>query len=197
MDSRGRLRAESGRRPARPGRRLDLTLDLELQQEAAVYFEDRVGSAVVMDPDTGELLTLVSAPSYNPNLFARRLDREQWRQLMEAPNDPLQNRALQNTYPPGSVFKIVVAVAGLSEAEVRPSETVFCGGATRIYNLCGILKPIRQLHPILQLKSRVMANPTIIATITITIMIITGNMRNQGRMEGMIPNPGDSIVSRY
>jgi penicillin-binding protein 2 len=134
VDSRGRLRAESGRRPARPGARLDLTLDLELQQEAAVYFEDRVGSAVVMDPDTGELLTLVSAPSYNPNLFARRLDREQWRQLTEAPNDPLQNRALQNTYPPGSVFKIVVAVAGLSEGTIRPSETVFCNGATRIYN---------------------------------------------------------------
>ena len=134
VDSRGRLRAESGRRPAKPGRRLDLTLDFELQQEAAVYFEDKVGSAVVMDPDNGELLALVSAPHYNPNLFARRLDREQWRRLMEAPNDPLQNRALQNTYPPGSVFKVVVAVAGLSEGVVRPSETAFCGGATRIYN---------------------------------------------------------------
>ena len=134
VDSRGRLWGESGRRPAQPGRRLDLTLDLELQQEAAVYFEDKVGSAVVMDPDNGELLTLVSAPAYNPNLFARRLDREQWQQLMEAPNDPLQNRALQNTYPPGSVFKIVVAVAGLSEAVVSPSETVFCNGSTKIYN---------------------------------------------------------------
>jgi len=134
VDSRGRLRAESGRRPAEPGRRLDLTLDLELQQAAAVFFEDKVGAAVVMDPDSGELLTLVSAPYYNPNLFARRLDREQWRQLTEAPNDPLQNRALQNTYPPGSVFKIVVAVAGLSEATVQPSETVFCTGATQIYN---------------------------------------------------------------
>ena len=93
-----------------------------------------MGSAVVMDPDTGELLALVSAPHYDPNLFARRLDREQWRQLAEAANDPLQNRALQNTYPPGSVFKIVVAVAGLSEGTVRPSETVFCNGATTIYN---------------------------------------------------------------
>jgi penicillin-binding protein 2 len=134
VDSRGRLRAESGRRPAQPGRRLDLTLDLDLQQEAAVYFEDKVGSAVVMDPDTGEILALVSAPYYNPNLFARRLDSEQWRQLIEAPNDPLQNRALQNTYPPGSVFKIVIAVAGLSESVIRPSDTVFCNGATRIYN---------------------------------------------------------------
>jgi penicillin-binding protein 2 len=114
VDSRGRLRAKSGRRPSR--------------------FEEKVGSAVVMDPDTGELLTLVSAPYYNPNLFARRLDREQWRQLIEAPNDPLQNRALQNTYPLGSVFKIVVAVAGLSEDVVGPSETVFCNGATKIYN---------------------------------------------------------------
>lgn len=134
VDSRGRLRAESGRRPARPGQRLDLTLDLELQQEAAVYFENKVGSAVVMDPDNGELLALVSAPYYNPNLFARRLDREQWRKLIEAPNDPLQNRALQNTYPPGSVFKIVIAVAGLSEGAINQSETVFCNGATRIYN---------------------------------------------------------------
>ncbi len=134
VDSRGRLRAKSGRRAARPGRRLDLTLDLELQQAAAMYFEDKVGSAVVLDPDSGEVLTLVSAPYYDPNIFARRLDSEQWRQLIEAPNDPLQNRALQNTYPPGSVFKIVVAVAGLSERVVQPSETVFCNGATKIYN---------------------------------------------------------------
>ena len=134
VDSRGRLRAESGRRPSRPGRRLDLTLDLELQQEAAVYFQDRVGAVVVMDPDSGELLVMVSSPPYNPNLFARRLDREQWRKLLEAANDPLQNRALQNSYPPGSVFKIVTAVAGLSESLVNPSETTFCGGATKIYN---------------------------------------------------------------
>ncbi len=134
VDSRGRLREQSGRRPARPGQRLDLTLDLELQQEAAVYFDRRVGATVVLDPDSGELLAVVSAPSYNPNLFARRLARDEWRELLDAPHDPLQNRALQNTYPPGSIFKIVVAVAALSEGVARPSDTAFCSGATTIYN---------------------------------------------------------------
>jgi len=77
---------------------------------------------------------MVSAPSYNPNIFSRRLDRDAWRNLIEAPEDPLQNRVIQNTYSPGSVFKIVMAAAGLSEGIIGPEETVWCGGSTKIYN---------------------------------------------------------------
>jgi penicillin-binding protein 2 len=134
VDSHGRLREEYSREAAVAGSRLDLGLDLDLQQEATRYFESKAGAVVGLDPVSGEIRVLVSAPSYNPNLFSRRLDREAWQKLLEAPHDPLQNRVIQNTYAPGSVFKIVMAIAGLSEQEIRPQETVYCRGATRIYN---------------------------------------------------------------
>jgi penicillin-binding protein 2 len=134
VDSRGRTREERGRQPAEPGRPLRLTLDLELQQEAARFFGDRAGSAVALDPRNGEVLMLVSAPSYNPNLFARRLDHDEWQALIEAPHDPLQNRSIQNTHPPGSIFKMVMAIAGLDQDVVRPDDAVFCGGSIEIYN---------------------------------------------------------------
>jgi penicillin-binding protein 2 len=134
VDSRGRTREQFTREPARAGRDVRLTLDLDLQQEAARYFEGRSGAAVAMDPRTGEILAMVSAPSYDPNLFSHRLDREQWQAVITAPGDPLQNRAVQNTHSPGSVFKIVMAVAGLSVRAIAPSDTVFCSGSTRIYD---------------------------------------------------------------
>jgi penicillin-binding protein 2 len=134
VDSRGRPRSEYRSTLATPGADLELTLDLELQQEAARYFEDKVGAAVALDPRNGDVLVMVSAPSYNPNSFARRLDQSEWQALVEAPNNPLQNRALQNTHSPGSLFKIVVATAGLSDGVVDRSDSVFCGGSTTIYN---------------------------------------------------------------
>lgn len=134
VDSRGRTRDQFTRESATPGSDLQLTLDLELQQEAARYFEGRAGVAVAMDPRSGEILAMVSAPSYDPNVFSRRLDREQWESLLTAPGDPLQNRAVQNAHSPGSVFKIVMAVAGLAEHVIKPSDTVFCSGSTKIYD---------------------------------------------------------------
>ncbi len=134
VDSRGRLRDEHGSRRAAPGRDLTLTLDLDLQQEAARYFADRVGAAVALDPRSGEILAYVSAPSYDPNLFARRLDRSQWRTIVDAANDPLQNRVVQNLFSPGSTFKIIVAAAGLTEGTVTTSDRYYCPGSTRIYN---------------------------------------------------------------
>lgn len=134
VDSRGRTRDQFTREPAESGRPLQLTLDLDLQQEAARYFRDRAGAAVAMDPRTGEILAMVSAPSYDPNLFSRRLDSTQWQALLTAPGDPLQNRAVQNAHSPGSVFKIVMAVAGLSERVISTSDSVHCSGSTRIYD---------------------------------------------------------------
>jgi penicillin-binding protein 2 len=134
VDSRGQPREEHGTQPADAGEDRLLTLNLEMQQIAARYLQDRVGAAVALDPRNGEILVLVSSPTYNPNGFARRLAQDEWRAIVEAPNDPLQNRVVQSRYSPGSTFKIVVALAGLSEKEVDPEETVYCNGATRIYN---------------------------------------------------------------
>ena len=134
VDSRGKFVHEEMREASRPGGTLELTLDLELQQEAERFFTDRVGSAVALDPSTGEILALVSAPSFNPNEFARRLDSREWRALVQAPHQPLQNRGMQNTYPPGSVFKIVTAIAGLESGAVDRGDSVVCTGATRVFN---------------------------------------------------------------
>ncbi len=117
VDSRGELLEEYKRVAAIPGKNLTLTIDLDLQQEAARWLNgpEKVGAVVAMDPRNGEILALVSAPSYNPNLFARRLQKDDWKALTGDPNHPLQNRAIQNTYSPGSTFKIIMATAGLTE----------------------------------------------------------------------------------
>ena len=133
VDSHGRFIEEFDHHPAAPGDALHLTLDLDLQQTAAELLTDKVGAIVAMDPDNGEILAMASSPSFDPNRFAGRLDEAAWRALLEHPQHPLQNRALQNTYPPGSVFKLVMAVAAL-EAGVDPSETVYCRGYSVIYN---------------------------------------------------------------
>jgi penicillin-binding protein 2 len=88
---------------------------------------------VALDPRNGEILALVSSPGYNPNLFARRLQIDEWKALLEDPYHPLQNRSIQNTYSPGSTFKIVMATAGLTEKIFNEHTRVFCGGAGVFY----------------------------------------------------------------
>lgn len=133
VDSRGQLVAENRREMGRPGESLTLTLDLELQQEAETWMAEQTGAVVALDPTNGEILALVSSPSYDPNLFARRLLKEDWQRLLDDERHPLQNRAIQNTYSPGSVFKVVVAAAGLAEGAISPGDRVFCGGGATYY----------------------------------------------------------------
>jgi penicillin-binding protein 2 len=136
VDSRGQLLREYGRVPAVPGEDLTLSLDLELQQEAASWLDgpDKVGAIIVMDPRNGELLALVSSPSFNSNLFTHRLQEDDWQALLEAPNNPLENRAVQNAYSPGSTFKMIMATAGLSERLIDEHTRVSCSGEVTIYN---------------------------------------------------------------
>ncbi len=135
VDSRGELLREYGREPAQAGKDLTLSLDLELQQEAAGWLDgpEKVGAIIVMDPRNGEVLALVSSPSFNSNLFTHRLQQDDWQALLDAPNNPLQNRAMQNAYSPGSTFKIVMATAGLSEHLIDESFHLSCSGSTVIY----------------------------------------------------------------
>ena len=134
VDSRGRLVEELDRVVADPGRDLRLTIDLEIQQEAARLLDGKVGAIVALDPRQGEILAMVSSPAFDPNLFARGLRTEDWRKLTEDPHRPLQNRAIQNTYPPGSIFKIVMALAGLDRGLIDPqTTTVYCNGSAQIY----------------------------------------------------------------
>jgi penicillin-binding protein 2 len=135
VDSRGQLLREYGRKPAMPGKNLILTIDLDLQQEAARWLDgpEKVGAIVALDPRNGELLAFVSSPGYNPNLFARRLQKDDWQALLDDPNTPLQNRAIQNAYSPGSTFKIIMATAGLTERVVGEHDRFQCSGGATFY----------------------------------------------------------------
>ncbi len=134
VDHRGRVKRVHSRQAAIPGEELALELDLDIQQAVARALEDQVGALIAIDPRDGGIRAMVSSPSYDPNIFTRRLVPERWEAIVKAPHDPLQNRALQNTYSPGSVFKIVVALAGLAEREITADTSVVCNGAARYYN---------------------------------------------------------------
>jgi len=133
VDSFGHETAEESRVDPVPGRNLTLTIDQRLQDVAERYFQNRVGSAVAMDPKTGEILALVSAPSYDPNLFSRRMTAAEWATLVDNPFHPLQNRAIQNVYSPGSAFKVFLAVEGLAGGYVTPETKVYCPGYATFY----------------------------------------------------------------
>jgi penicillin-binding protein 2 len=133
VDSFGHETAEESRVDPVPGRNLTLTIDQRLQDVAQRYFENRVGSAVAMDPRTGEVLAIVSAPSYDPNLFSRRMTAAEWGTLVDNPNHPLQNRAIQNVYSPGSAFKVFLAVEALAGGYVTPDTKVYCPGYATFY----------------------------------------------------------------
>ena len=117
------------------GKRLQLTIDKDVQRATEEGFRHfgYNGAAVILDPNSGEVLSLVSLPAYDPNKFAMGIDLATWRSLNEDKLKPLQNRALQGRYSPGSTFKIAVAVAGLEEGVVTPNTTVFCPGGANFY----------------------------------------------------------------
>ena len=125
--------AESG---ATEGRRIQLTIDYDIQQAAEDAFRvsGYAGAAVVLDPRNGEILALTSVPSYDPNAFAAGIDSATWRRLNGDRLRPLQNRATQGRYSPGSTFKVVVATAALEEGIITPDFTVNCRGGATFFN---------------------------------------------------------------
>ncbi len=112
----------------KPGTDLYLTIDLDVQRAAEEALGERAGAVVAMDPDTGEVLALASHPTYDPNLFPRGIAPKDWTRLSNDPSHPLYNRAVQSVYPPGSTFKIVVSLAGLSLGLIDVNEPVTCKG---------------------------------------------------------------------
>ena len=116
-----------------PGQQIQLTIDYDLQQVAEQALAGRKGAIVALDPQTGEVLAMVSRPAPNPNDFAIRISKEQWKQLNDDPATPLLNRTIQAQLPPGSVFKIVMATAMLETKAVPQNFTVFCPGYGTFY----------------------------------------------------------------
>jgi len=117
------------------GRRLQLTIDADLQKatEDGFTVSELNGAAVVLDPRNGEGLSFSSRPAYDPNAFAAGIDRATWTSLNTDELKPLQNRALQGRYSPGSTFKMAVGLAGLEEGVITPDFKVHCGGGANFY----------------------------------------------------------------
>ena len=95
--------------------------------EGSLY--NKAGAIVVMKPGTGEILAMASSPTFDPNAFAKGMDKKGWEKLVSGQYFPLQDRAISGQYPPGSLFKIVVALAGLEEGLIDPNEKIFCRGS--------------------------------------------------------------------
>jgi penicillin-binding protein 2 len=142
VNSRGREIQALNADPPDVGTPLQLTIDADVQRAAEDAFrhfgiinakEPYNGAAVVLDPRSGEVLSLLSLPAYDPNDFAVGISRAKWNVLTTSPEKPLQNRALQGTYSPGSTFKIVVATAALEEGVASPDFRVNCTGGKFFY----------------------------------------------------------------
>jgi len=133
VNSRGQEMGSMTTINALPGSDLRLTLDYDLQMVAEAALGDQSGAVVALDPRSGEVLAMVSHPSFDPNDFARRIDRKTWQKLTSDPQKPLMNKAIQAHLAPGSVFKIFTAAAALETGTIKPNYTVGCPGQVTIY----------------------------------------------------------------
>jgi len=117
-----------------PGNSVYLTLDRDLQETAGQAMQGKDGSLVALDVNSGAVLAMVSNPAFDPNAFARGITADEWRGLMRDQMHPLNNRAVQGTYPPGSTFKIVLAIAALEEGVIQPETPLSCHGSMAFGN---------------------------------------------------------------
>ncbi len=115
-----------------PGANVYLTLDSRLQKEAETCMEGKVGAIVALDPRSGRILALTSSPTFSQEAFERGLSPQEWQRLLKDKSHPLENRPLRGQYPPGSIFKIVMAVAGLEEQVITPDTVIDCSGSLQV-----------------------------------------------------------------
>lgn len=121
--------------PPIEGRRVQLSINYAMQHAAEDSFRayKHWGSAIVIEPKTGDVLTLASMPAYDPNAFATGVDRATWNALSNDVLKPMQNRAIQGRYSPGSTFKVIIATAALEEGIISPDRQIFCPGGATFY----------------------------------------------------------------
>jgi penicillin-binding protein 2 len=130
VNSRGKEMQRLDETPAVPGKQLKLTVDIDLQIAAEEALGDKNGAIVAMNPRTGEILAMVSRPTYDPNDFAVRITRDEWNKLVNDPDKPLLNKAIQAQLAPGSTFKIIMSLAGWQEGVAQTLKVHCTGGAT-------------------------------------------------------------------
>lgn len=113
----------------RPGDDLYLTIDARLQKVSEELLgEEEAGAIIALDPTSGDILAMASRPAFDPNVLSRELTGKQWAEIVQDEGRPLNNRASQGQYPPGSTFKVLMAAAALESDTMSPSSTVFCSG---------------------------------------------------------------------
>jgi penicillin-binding protein 2 len=142
VDNRGQVRQVIGNKPAVPGKDIQLTIDLDLQVVAELamdspsselHVEHKTGAVVALDPRTGEVLAMVSRPTFDANKFAVRIKPKDWQEITENPDHPLMNKVIQDQQPPGSTFKPFTALAGLESGAIDDEFSVSCGGGVALY----------------------------------------------------------------
>ncbi len=134
VDARNRIRHSVVVKKPIPGHNIVLTIDKRIQKIVETAMRREKGAVVVLDPYSGEILALVSKPDFNPNIFIKNPDLPKIMELNKDPDKPFLNRVIQARYPPGSVFKIVTATAGLEEEVIKPRDTYYCKGYYKFEN---------------------------------------------------------------
>ncbi|MBC8259583.1 MAG: penicillin-binding protein 2 [SAR324 cluster bacterium] len=114
--------------PSVPGKNVSLSIDIRLQRIASEAMQGESGAVVVMNPKTGDILALASYPDFDPNLFSGGIDKNNWNSLLNNHEHPLENKAIQGLYAPGSIFKVVTAYAGLDLGVITPETEHVCNG---------------------------------------------------------------------
>lgn len=134
VDSRGRFVREIERVPPIPGQDVVTTLDMDLQMVAEEQLNNRKldGTIGIMDPRNGEMLVLASRPGYDPNLFAEGISRQDYAKYALDKHKPLRNRAIQDVYPPGSTWKLIMSVAAMKAGVLTPTDGIVCGGGINV-----------------------------------------------------------------
>ena len=134
VDAFGRQHNERILEAPQAGKDVTLSIDANLQRECSKLLEGQAGAIVVMEPETGKLLAMVSEPSFDNNMFVLGVPADKWRELRDNPRHPIQNRVTQGVYPPGSIFKLLMAAAGLSGNYIKPGDVVSCPPSYRVGN---------------------------------------------------------------
>jgi penicillin-binding protein 2 len=130
VNSHGKEVGQLGQEVSKPGNDLWLTIDLDLQMAAEKALDDKIGAIVALDPHTGEVLAMVSRPTFDPNQFSVRVSHSYWNSILDNPDHPLLNKTIQAQLAPGSTFKIIMSVAGLEEGVAQDMRVGCAGGAT-------------------------------------------------------------------
>ena len=128
VDVKGKLLRQLQMEPAKPGNKLYLTLDRDLQAAADEAFGDQSGAAIALDVHTGDILAMVSRPTFDPAMFARGITGEEWKDLLQDKRNPLQNKVIAGQYSPASTFKTIVALAAMREGLITTNRTINCRG---------------------------------------------------------------------